>query len=85
MTVRILTQREAIEPYLGEIQRAGDSERGAFGFLMPGAYREFVQQRRAVLAIDSVSGALAGYWKLFALPYDAALPLAQLGYSRCSA
>ena len=61
MPIEIITSRSKIEPYTSAIQEAGDSERNSFGFLVPDAYREFVLQRRAIIAVDSATGTLAGY------------------------
>ncbi|NCP24632.1 MAG: GNAT family N-acetyltransferase [Erythrobacter sp.] len=61
MPVRILFNREELEPHIESIRKAADSERSSFGFLPPNAYREFVQQGRAVAAISSTTGELAGY------------------------
>ena len=61
MSVQILTRREELEPYIDSIRQAADSERASFGFLPPNAYREFVQQGRAVAAIAGSEGQLAGY------------------------
>lgn len=61
MSVQILTTREELDPYIGAIRQAADSERASFGFLPPNAYREFVQQGRAVVAISGLEGELAGY------------------------
>ena len=61
MSVQILASREELEPHIDAIRQAADSERASFGFLPPNAYREFVQQGRAVAAISSTEGELAGY------------------------
>jgi len=61
MTVQIITSRESLEPIVDVIQKAADSERSSFGFLPPNAYREFVQQGRAVAALSSRDNTLAGY------------------------
>ncbi|MEO1731853.1 MAG: GNAT family N-acetyltransferase, partial [Pseudomonadota bacterium] len=61
MSFRILQSFKDLEPLVGAIQRAADSERTAFGFLPPDAYREFVQQGRAIAAVSASDGELAGY------------------------
>lgn len=71
--IKILTSRSEIEPYQQDIQDAGDSERNSFGFLMPGAYRDFVRQRRAVIAICTDTDALVGY-----VLYGGAFPQAKI-------
>lgn len=61
MSVHILTSREQIEPLVEVIRQAADSEKASFGFLPQNAYREFVQQGRAVVAVAGSGNALAGY------------------------
>lgn len=61
MSFRILQSFKDLEPLIEAIQRAADSERTAFGFLPPDAYREFVQQGRAIAAVSASKGELAGY------------------------
>ncbi|WP_417623031.1 GNAT family N-acetyltransferase [Parasphingorhabdus sp.] len=73
MSINIVTSRETIESYIDEIQAAGDSERNAFGFLVPGAYKEFVYQERAVIAISDDDHSLAGY-----VLYGGAFPQAKI-------
>ena len=61
MSVQIVTNRSEIEPYTEAIQAGGDSERNSFGFLRPDAYKEFVLQRRAIIALDDETGELTGH------------------------
>lgn len=58
--IKLLTQRNEIEPYVGKIREAADGEKTAFGFLPAKAYDEFAYQGRMVVAIDA-SGILVGY------------------------
>ncbi|QFT78876.1 GNAT family N-acetyltransferase [Erythrobacter sp. THAF29] len=60
MEFKILSTRADLYPYVDEIRIAADSERDSFGFLPPAAYLEFVEQQRAVIAVDQ-QGRLAGY------------------------
>lgn len=73
MSINIVTSRETIESYINEIQAAADSERNAFGFLVPGAYKEFVYQQRVVIAISGEDKSLAGY-----VLYGGAFPQAKI-------
>lgn len=58
--IKLLTHRSEIEPYVGEIRTAADSEKTAFGFLPAKAYDEFAYQGRMIVAVDA-SDALVGY------------------------
>jgi len=60
VSFKIITERAQLRAYTDSIREAADSERNSFGFLPPDAYREFVEQRRAVAAVTE-SGDLIGY------------------------
>lgn len=58
--IRLLTQRSEVEPFVGKVRKAADSEKAAFGFLPAKAYDEFAYQGRMIVAVDA-SGSLIGY------------------------
>lgn len=61
MAVELLIGRAGTEPYVEQIQKAADTERGALGFLPASAYAEFSYQNRLIAAVDESTRSLAGY------------------------
>lgn len=69
MNVSLLSARNDVEPYLGQVRAAADAARSAFGFLPKSAYDEFAAQGRMIIATEASNGAMLGY-----ILYGGAMP-----------
>lgn len=51
--IRILKSFEDVEPYIDHARTGADTERDAFGFLPPNAYRQAAEQGKLFVAVDA--------------------------------